>query len=116
MGSSLDSQRFAYYLSKRMGIPQKYIHSLVMGEHGKSMTPIFSNSYYNGSKITFEYNLSEKDKTEIIDYVRNSAPRLVIEKGGTSFAPAIAITRIVEAILNDTNKEFPVSAYLDGEQ
>lgn len=114
MGSLLDCQRFAYYLSKKLDTKPSKLNALVIGEHGKTMTPVFSSSYYDGSGATVDGILGEKDKEEITEQIRSSGSNIIDLKGSSSFSPASSIIRMVEAILKK-GEFIPVSAYLDGE-
>jgi len=52
IASSLDSSRFRYFLSKKMGVKQSQISDeCVLGEHGDSMVPIFSKTKINGKNV-----------------------------------------------------------------
>lgn len=78
------------------------LHSLgydgfVVGAHGENM-------------VTTE-NLG----ADVVKKVVAVAPEVIKKKGATFYAPAVALNRMIYAILNDTNEILPCSCVLDGE-
>ena len=58
IASALDSSRFRYLLSKKIGINQSQISdAFVLGEHGDSMVPVFSNTKIDGKNVNVRYTL-----------------------------------------------------------
>jgi L-lactate dehydrogenase len=55
------------------------------------------------------------DKTEITDAVKNSAYHIIEAKGSTNYGVALAITKIIEAVIRDENSVLTVSMILNGE-
>jgi malate dehydrogenase len=113
MGGLLDSQRLAFYISRELGAEPREITTLVMGEHGESMVPVFSNSLFRGRPVS--EILTEKQRHSIAEKTRDSGAEVIKLKGATVFAPSVAIARMAEAILRDKRETIPLSAYLDGE-
>ena len=78
------------------------LHSLgydgfVLGAHGDGMAP------------------TEKLPPTARKALLASAPSVIKKKGGTIYAPAVSITRMIYAIANDTKETLPCSAVLNGE-
>lgn len=113
MGGLLDSQRFAYYLSRELKAKPGEISPLVIGEHGKSMVPVFSHSLFQGRPVS--ELLSGEQIRKISEETRTSGAEVIRLKGATVFAPSVAIARMAEAILKNKKETIPVSAYLEGE-
>lgn len=113
MGGLLDSQRLAFYISRELKAEPREIDALVMGEHGESMVPVFSNSFYQGKPIS--ELLPQEKRNEIVQKTRSSGAEVIALKGATVFAPAIATARMAEAILRGKKEKIPVSACLEGE-
>ena len=67
MGSSLDSSRFRYLLSKSLDTNQSKVEGIVMGEHGDSMIPIFSTAKCDEKPV-----LSMLEQIEIVRIDRKS--------------------------------------------
>jgi malate dehydrogenase len=113
MGGILDCQRLAFHLSRELDAEPREIDPLVLGEHGESMVPVFSNSLFQGRPVSSL--LSQAQMEEITNKTRASGAEVIGLKGGTVFAPVIAIASMVEAVLRDKKQTLPVSACLEGE-
>lgn len=57
---------------------------------------------------------AEDEKNKIFEEVKNSAYRIIEGKGATYYAVALAVRRIVEAILRNENSILPVSSLMKG--
>ena len=111
MGSSLDSDRFRYLLSKVLNTDQSKIESLVLGEHGNSMVPIFSQAKFNGNPV----NLNKNQMTSITNDVRNYWKPLTDLKGASVFGAATHSYDIVRAIIKNEKLRVPSSVMAQGE-
>ncbi|MDD3225483.1 MAG: L-lactate dehydrogenase, partial [Clostridium sp.] len=120
-GTVLDTARFKYLLSSKLGIDAKNIHNAyIMGEHGDSEIATWSHSTIAGmpmdkfAKTYADKNLNIIDN-DILQQVRNAAYEIIKRKGATYYAIALSITKIVETILRDENGILPVSTLLQGQ-
>ena len=111
MGSSLDSSRFRYLLAKELGVRQGHIEGFVMGEHGPTMVPLFSNAKIDGKKI----NLSEKKYDDILYHLRNYWKDLILFKGASVFGAAKNTFDIVQAIIKKKDLLTTASINLNNE-
>jgi len=50
-GTSLDSSRFRTLVAERLGVDTRSVHAQVLGEHGDSSVPIFSNLVVGGQLL-----------------------------------------------------------------
>jgi L-lactate dehydrogenase len=119
-GTVLDTSRLRYILSQDFNIDARNIHTYIMGEHGDSEIATWSltsvagmqlNDYCN--TVCMSCNDSYRKKT--VEDVRNAGYEVIDRKGSTYYAVALAIRRIVEAILRDENSILTVSSLLKGE-
>lgn len=115
MAGILDSSRFRTFLAEQANIHPSHVNVLVLGSHGEEMVPLESHALINNkpaSKLIGESKLKE-----IIDHTKNAGAEIVslLKTGSAYYAPAAAITEMVESILKDQKKTLPCSAYLDGE-
>lgn len=112
-GTSLDTARLRYMLSKKLNISPKNVHAYVMGEHGDSEFIAWSTAMVGtiniSDKLTFE------EKKEIGIQVRDSAYDIIKKKGNTSYGIGTCLLRITNAILNDENAIITVSCYDNNE-
>lgn len=122
-GTVLDTSRLRAMLSKHTQVDARNIHTYVLGEHGDSELAAWSLTRIEGMTLD-EYcdtcdecdgSLSELVKSEFDDEVRNVAYTIIDRKGATYYAVALAVRRIVEAILRDEHSILTVSSLLDGQ-
>lgn len=119
-GTVLDTSRFKHLLSEYFNIDDRNIHTYIIGEHGDSEVPTWSLTNIAGMNIDdYCKNVCQKydelSKHKIHDDVKNAAYEVINRKGATYFAVALAIKRIVEAILRDENSILTVSSLLQGQ-
>ena len=100
-GTVLDTARFQTTLSSKFNIDARDIHANIIGEHGDSEIATWSLTTIGG--LTIE------------QYVKNAAYEIIERKGYTNYAVALAITRIVKAILRDEKSILTVSSLQTGD-
>lgn len=108
-GTSLDTARLRYILSKKYNISPKNVHAYVMGEHGDSEFIAWSTASIGTTYIANSLDINEKEKIAI--EVRDSAYEIINKKGNTSYGIGGCLVRITNAILNDENAIITVSSY-----
>lgn len=108
-GTVLDSARFRYLIGKRKEIDPRSIHGSIIGEHGDSEVPVWSLANVSGIDLGF----SDETKQEIYEDTKNAAYEIINAKGSTSYAIALALDRIVEAILSNEGAVLNVSSLLN---
>ncbi|MBU3181930.1 L-lactate dehydrogenase [Clostridium psychrophilum] len=119
-GTVLDTSRFKYLLGKHFEIDARNIHTYIMGEHGDSEIATWSLTSIAGMNID-EYchicteKCNGEIKFDIYEEVKDSAYTIIKKKGATYYAVALAIRRIVEAILSNEKSILTVSSLLKGE-
>ena len=115
MAGVLDSARFSTFIAMELGCSPKDVCAMVLGGHGDSMVPLPRFSTVNGVPIT---ELMPADRIESLsDRTRNGGAEIVklLGTGSAYYAPGAAAAAMVEAVLNDSNRLLPASAYLTGE-
>jgi malate dehydrogenase len=114
IASSLDSSRFRYFLSKKIGVKQSQISdAYVLGEHGDSMVPIFSQAKINGKKVL--EIIDPKQKGEISRETRDYWKSLRNFKSRSQFGIAKNTFDVIESINNNQSLSIPASVLLEGE-
>ncbi|GIM30306.1 L-lactate dehydrogenase 1 [Clostridium polyendosporum] len=119
-GTVLDTSRFKYMLSEHFEIDARNIHTYIIGEHGDSEIAAWSLTNIAGMNAE-EYcdkMCNQCDRTlkyTIPDKVKNAAYEIINRKGYTNYAVALAVRRIVEAILRDEDAILTVSSLFQGE-
>ncbi|WP_416176595.1 L-lactate dehydrogenase [Clostridium sp.] len=119
-GTVLDTSRLRYILNENFNVDSRNIHSYIMGEHGDSEIATWSSTTIGGVPLDQYCKLMNKrcDKKyqdEILDEVRSAAYKVIDKKGSTYYAVALAVRRIVEAILRDENSILTTSSLFTGE-
>jgi malate dehydrogenase len=115
MGGILDTARYKYFLSLELDVSVKDIETMVLGSHGESMVPVDSYTTLKGIPVS---NYIEKERLdEIIERTKKGGAEIVnlLKKGSAWHAPSASATAMIEAIINDSKRLFPVSACLTGE-
>ncbi len=114
IASSLDSRRFRYFLSKKMGVKQSLISdAYVLGEHGDSMVPIFSKTKINGKNVLEIIDSGQKG--EITRETRYYWKFLRNFKSRSHFGIAKNAFDVIESIIKNQTLSIPASILLEGE-
>lgn len=117
-GTSLDTARLRYEISRYIGIDSRNVHAYILGEHGDSEFVCWSKAYVGAKPIADvigsmdEINFSDLD--DIYKNVRDAAQEIIKRKQATYYGVGMALVRITAAIFNNENRILPVSVYNDG--
>ncbi|AZR74536.1 L-lactate dehydrogenase [Anoxybacter fermentans] len=118
-GTVLDSARFRYLLSEHCEVDVRNVHGYILGEHGDSEVPIWSLTNIAGMTIDNYCKVcrkcSKEHRDEIFEKVKNAAYYIIERKGATYYGVALAVRRIIEAILRNENSVLTVSSVLEGQ-
>lgn len=114
-GTTLDSSRFRYLLAEEFDVAAESMGAYLIGEHGDSEVPIYSHANLMGEPLKNFPEYNKKAVEEACIKTKNAAYEIICKKGATYYAIALAISRIVRAILYDENHVFPVSVLLTGQ-
>jgi malate dehydrogenase len=111
----LDSARMRAFVSMELGISVENIHCYVLGGHGDEMVPLTRAS--NVAGIPLEDILPPDRLQAIVERTRKGGGEIVslLKTGSAYYAPAVAVTQMVDAILKDKHLIVPAAAYLQGE-
>lgn len=111
----LDSARMRAFVAMELGVSVENIHCYVLGGHGDEMVPLTRHS--NVAGVPLEEIIPAERLAEIVERTRYGGGEIVslLKTGSAYYAPAVALTQMVEAILKDRHLIVPASAYLHGE-
>ncbi|MDF2158677.1 malate dehydrogenase [Algoriphagus sp. CAU 1675] len=114
MAGILDTARYRAFLAEELNVSPKEIQAILMGGHGDTMVPLPRYTTVAGIPVT---ELVEKDKLDaIIERTKFGGGELVKLMGTSAwYAPGSAAAQMVEAILKNQRRVFPVCIKLDGE-
>ncbi|MDD3744828.1 MAG: malate dehydrogenase [Lentimicrobiaceae bacterium] len=114
MAGILDTGRYKAFLADALDVSPKDIHSLLLGGHGDTMVPLPRFTSVAGIPVTDMLNKEEIDK--IVDRTKKGGGELVNLMGTSAwYAPGAAAAQMVEAIVDDQKRIFPVCTLLKGE-
>ncbi|BCZ48337.1 L-lactate dehydrogenase 1 [Clostridium gelidum] len=119
-GTVLDTSRLKYIIGKYLNVNNNNVHAYVLGEHGDSEIVSWSTASIAGESFDeyakkFNLEWDKEVKAVIESDVKNAAYEIISRKNATYFAVALAVNRIVEAILRDENTILTVSCLMQGE-
>ncbi len=114
MAGILDTARYRAFLAEELNVSGKEIQAILMGGHGDTMVPLPRYTTVAGIPVT---ELVSKDKLDaIIERTKFGGGELVKLMGTSAwYAPGAAAAQMVEAILKNQRRVFPVCIKLDGE-
>ena len=114
MAGILDTARYRAFLSEALNISQKEIQAMLLGGHGDTMVPLPRYTTVGGIPVT---ELIDADKLEAIVQRTKVGGGELVKLMGTSawYAPGAAAAQMVEAIVKDQRRIFPVCIKLEGE-
>ena len=114
MAGILDTARFRAFISDELNVSPKDIQALLLGGHGDTMVPLPRYTTVSGIPIS---ELIEEDKlNEIIERTKFGGGELVKLMGTSAwYAPGAAAAQMVESIIRDQKRIFPVCIKLEGE-
>jgi L-lactate dehydrogenase len=114
LGTVLDTTRFRSNLAKRLKVAATQVNALMLGEHGDSMTPIWSSATINGLPLEqwpgFDGNMGR----EVFEETKGAGAQVIKLKGGAGYAVGLSIREVVHAIALDQRRVLPVSTLLNG--
>jgi malate dehydrogenase len=114
MAGVLDTGRYKAFLAEALNVSPKDIHALLLGSHGDTMVPLKRYTSVSGIPVTDLLGDDVLDK--IIERTRKGGGELVNLMGTSAwYAPGAAVAAMVDAIVRDQHRVFPVCAYVDGE-
>ncbi len=115
MAGILDTTRFRAFISMELNVSVESIQALVLGGHGDTMVPIARFTTISG--IPLSHFLRPDMIEALIDRTRKGGGEIVkyLKTGSAYYAPALAVTEMVESIIKDKKKILPCAAYLEGE-
>ena len=114
MAGILDTARYRAFLATALKVSPKDIQAVLMGGHGDTMVPLPRYTTVGGIPVT---EMIEKTKLNaIVERTKKGGGELVKLMGTSAwYAPGAAAAQMVESIVRDENRIFPVCARLTGQ-
>jgi len=114
MAGILDTARYRAFLATELNVSPKDIQAVIMGGHGDTMVPLPRYTTVGGIPVT---ELISNEKLDAIIKRTTGGGGEIVKLLGTSawYAPGLAAVQMVEAVVRDQRRVFPVCAMLNGE-
>jgi len=114
MAGILDTARYRAFLAEELNVSPKDIQAVLMGGHGDTMVPLPRYTTVGGIPVTEMISAEKLD--EIIERTKFGGGEIVKLLGTSAwYAPGAAAAQMVEAIIRNQRRVFPVCAWLQGE-
>ena len=114
MAGILDTARYRAFISDELNVSTKDIQALLLGGHGDTMVPLPRYTTVAGIPVT--ELIKEKKLFDIIERTKFGGGELVKLMGTSAwYAPGAAAAQMVEAIIKNQKRIFPVCVKLEGE-
>lgn len=114
-GTMLDTIRLQSHLSEKLNINPRDIQAYILGEHGDTSFPVWSDANIAGKSIFDFPKFTQSTADQCYTDTRNAAYRIIHDIGFTCYSIAIVIREIMTAIYQNSKSVFPVSVELKGE-
>ncbi|RKL68726.1 L-lactate dehydrogenase [Salipaludibacillus neizhouensis] len=119
-GTILDTARFRFLLSEYFQLDFRNIHGYIIGEHGDTELPVWSQTRIGSEPIErymskYKQAGTQQDLDEIFINVRDAAYHIIERKGATHYAIAMGLARLTKAILRNERSILTISTLMQGE-
>merc|ERR1711970_11511 len=118
-GCNLDSARFRFHLSEKLGVAPTSAHGWIIGEHGDSSVPVWSGVNVAGVRLR-DLNPAIGTANDPDGYqhmhqeVVNSAYEIIRLKGYTSWAIGLSVAELCSCIMKNQRRCYSVSVNIKG--
>ena len=114
MAGILDNARFKAFLADELNSSVRDIQTVLLGGHGDTMVPLIRYTTISG--IPVKYFIEAEKLNAIVERAKVSGSEIVKLMGTSAwYAPASAVAQMVESIVRDQRRIFPVCISLEGE-
>src|SRR5690606_36202223 len=115
MGGALDSSRFRYQLSLRLGASPADLNAIVIGGHGDTtMIPLIKHATWNSLPVT-QFLSAAQQQQVVADTMVGGATLTKLIGTSAWYAPGASTAAVVETVIRDQKKLFTASVYLERE-
>lgn len=114
LGTVLDTTRLRSMLAQRLNVPPMQTQVTILGEHGDSMVPIWSNAQIAGLPLEKYPGVTPALIAEVEKKTRGSGAEVIKKKGGAGFAVGVSIADVIHSIALDQRRILPVSSLQSG--
>ena len=114
MAGILDTARYQAFLATELNCSPKDVQAMLLGGHGDTMVPLPRYTTVSGIPVSEFVEANRLD--EIINRTKSGGGEIVNLMGTSAwYAPGAAAAQMVQSIVKDEDRIFPVCAWLQGE-
>ncbi len=113
LGTVLDTTRFRSLIAAAKNLPATQVNAVILGEHGDTMTPIWSTATVAGMPLI--KMVTPQQQADIFKQTQTSGAEVIKLKGGAGYAVGVSIAEVIHAIALDRKRILPVSSQLTGQ-
>lgn len=112
---NLDTARFIHFIAEAAGADILDVDALTLGSHGPTMVPVPSQCTVGGKPLTDVLDAATIES--LVERTRDGGAEIVglLKTGSAYYAPSAAAAKMVKAVLQDSNEQMPVCAWMGGE-
>lgn len=114
LGNVMDVVRFRSIMAEHFNWNPRFVGAHLLGEHGDSMVPVWSQVSYAGLRLADRNDLDAEKLKQVYVETRAAGADVIRLKGGAGWAVGVAISEVVRAILLDEKRVLCVSTVPDG--
>lgn len=104
LGNVMDTVRFRSNIAEKYGWDPRKVEAQLLGEHGDTMVPVWSQASYNGYLLKDMPGCKQSELDEVFAATRKAGAEVIRLKGGAGWAVGVAITEVVRAVLLDEKR------------
>lgn len=118
-GTNLDTSRFRFLISQRLGCSSSSVHGWIIGEHGDTSVPVWSGVNVAGVRLKdVQPKMGSDDDPEawkkLHSDVINAAYEIIKLKGYTNWAIGLSAASLTNTILKNLHNVHAVSVLVQG--
>ena len=114
LGTVLDTSRFSSLIASALKLPATQVRAMILGEHGDTMTPIWSSATVDGFPLLKFPGVTPTFQSQIFERTQKSGAEVISRKGGAGYAVGVAIREVIDSIALDRRRVLPVSSHIKG--
>ena len=111
-GTFLDTQRLCGILAKKLNIAEQSIDAYILGEHGDTQFPAWSNAHVANIPLLNFPSVNQEYLNQIAEETRKKAYEIIDCKGTTHYGIAACVATMCQAIIFNQKLAMPLSCYI----
>jgi malate dehydrogenase len=115
MAGVLDSSRLRFFIAEKLDVAPTSVDAITLGSHGDEMVALPRHATVEGKPLP--ELLDDDELEELFRRTRDAGAEIVqyLKKASAFYTPSASATRMVDAILGDSNEVLPACAWTTGQ-